>query len=37
MILRTVIQVTTEALIIATVSVLALPFFVVMTFAFFGM
>jgi len=37
MILRTVIQVTTEAIIIATVVVLALPFFVVMTFPFIGM
>ena len=37
MILRTVIQVTTEALIIATVVVLALPFFVVMTVPFIGM
>ena len=37
MILRTVIQVTTEALIVATVVLLALPFFVVMTFPVFGM
>ena len=37
MILRTVIQVTTEALIIATVVILAFPFFVVMTFPFIGM
>jgi len=37
MILRTFIQVTAEALIIATVVVLALPFFVVMTFPFIGM
>ena len=37
MILRTIVQATTEALIIATVVALALPFFVVMTFAFFGM
>jgi hypothetical protein len=37
MILRTVIQVTTEALIVATVVVIALPFYVVMTFPFLGM
>ena len=37
MILRTVIQVTTEAFIVAAVVLLALPFFVVMTFPFFGM
>ena len=37
MILRTVIQVTTEALVVATVVLLALPFFVVMTFPFIGM
>ena len=37
MILRTFIQVTTEALIIATVVALALPFFVVMMFPFVGM
>jgi hypothetical protein len=37
MFLRTFIQVTTEVLIIATAVVLALPFFVVMTFPFLGM
>jgi hypothetical protein len=37
MILRTAIRVTAEALIIATVVVLALPFFVVMAFPFVGM
>ena len=37
MILRTAIQVTADALVIATVLALALPFFVVMAFPFFGM
>jgi hypothetical protein len=37
MFLRRFIQVTTESLIIATVVVLALPFFVVVTFPFIGM
>lgn len=37
MILRTFIQVITQALIVATVVILALPFFVVMTFPFIGM
>jgi hypothetical protein len=37
MILRTVIQVATEALIIAAVVVLALPFFIVMSVPFIGL
>ena len=37
MMLRTFIHLTTEAIVIATVVVLALPFFVVMTFPFVGM
>jgi hypothetical protein len=37
MFLHTFIRVTTEAIIIATVTALAIPFFVVLAFPFIGM